>query len=124
VVQHGVLYVVGTVFQRGLGLLLLPFVTRVLGVEEFGLAATAAAVAALLAIVYGLGINFSIVRFFYDDPQDAARPGRCGRACSRTLAGTPPCRRRSCTGLRWPRRRPRRAYCGQRAVRLRSWSRR
>jgi O-antigen/teichoic acid export membrane protein len=73
VVQHGVLYVVGTVFQRGLGLLLLPFVTRVLGVEEFGLAATAAAVAALLAIVYGLGINFSIVRFFYDDPQDAAR---------------------------------------------------
>jgi O-antigen/teichoic acid export membrane protein len=73
VVQHGFLYVVGNVFQLGLGLLLLPVVTRVLGVEEFGLAATAAATAALLAIVYGLGINFSIVRYFYDDPQDAPR---------------------------------------------------
>lgn len=67
------LYIVGTVFQRGLGLLLLPIVTRVLGVEEFGLAATAAATAALLAIVYGLGINFSIVRFYYDDPPEATR---------------------------------------------------
>ena len=72
-VEHGFLYVVGTVFQRGLGLLLLPFVTRVLGVDEFGLAATAAAVAALLALIYGLGINFSIVRFFYEDPPDAPR---------------------------------------------------
>jgi O-antigen/teichoic acid export membrane protein len=73
VVQHGLLYIVGTVFQRGLGFLLLPIATRVLGVEEFGLAATAAAVAALLAIVYGVGINFSIVRFYYDDPRDATR---------------------------------------------------
>jgi O-antigen/teichoic acid export membrane protein len=72
---HGLVYVAGTVVQSGLGLLLLPVVTRVLGVEEYGLAGTAAAVAVLLSIVYGLGISYSIIRFYYDDPARASRAG-------------------------------------------------
>jgi O-antigen/teichoic acid export membrane protein len=67
----GAIYVFGTIMQRGLSLLLLPVVTRVLTVDEYGLVGTAAALSALMAIVFGLGLNFSIVRFFYDEPRDA-----------------------------------------------------
>jgi len=61
------------VIQRGLGVLLLPVSTRILGVEQYGLAGTATALAALLAIFYGLGINFPIVRTYYDDDPEAPR---------------------------------------------------
>lgn len=71
VLGHGLVYVAGTVLQNGLGLLLLPVVTRVLGVEEYGLAGTGVAVAVMLAIVYGLGISYSSVRYYYDDPPTA-----------------------------------------------------
>jgi O-antigen/teichoic acid export membrane protein len=67
------IYMVGTIVQRGLGILLLPVTTRILGIEQYGLAGTASALAALLATVYGLGLNFTIVRFYYDDPHDARR---------------------------------------------------
>jgi O-antigen/teichoic acid export membrane protein len=66
---------VGTIIQRGLGVLLLPILTRVLGVEEYGLAGTAIALSALLTTIYGLGLQFAIVRFYYDDPPDAHRSG-------------------------------------------------
>jgi O-antigen/teichoic acid export membrane protein len=72
---HGAVYVIGTIAQSGLALLLLPLATRVLDVEQFGLAGTASALAALLAIVYGLGLNFAIVRFYYDAPKNAHRAG-------------------------------------------------
>lgn len=72
---HGAVYVIGTIAQSGLALLLLPLATRVLNVDQFGLAGTAAALAALLAIVYGLGLNFAIVRFYYDAPKTARRTG-------------------------------------------------
>lgn len=72
---HGAVYVLGTMLQSGLGLMLLPAVTRILGVEQFGLAGTATALAAMLAIVYALGINFAIVRFYFDDPPDATHAG-------------------------------------------------
>ncbi len=69
------IYVGGTIAQRGLAVLLLPVVTRVLGVEQYGLVGTATALATVLGLVYGLGLNFAIVRFYYDDPRDARRAG-------------------------------------------------
>lgn len=69
------IYVGGTIAQRGLAVLLLPVATRVLGVEQFGLVGTAVALATVLGLVYGLGLNFAIVRFYYDDPKDARRTG-------------------------------------------------
>jgi O-antigen/teichoic acid export membrane protein len=75
VLGDSIIYVSGTVVQRGLSLLLLPVVTRVLGVEEYGLASTASALAALLAIVYGLGMNFAIVRSYYDDSPESPSAG-------------------------------------------------
>lgn len=75
VLGHGAIYVVGTVIQRGLALLLLPVVTRILSVEEYGLVGTATALAALLAIVYGFGLSFAVVRTYYDDPPESATAG-------------------------------------------------
>jgi O-antigen/teichoic acid export membrane protein len=71
--QAGAIYVVGTALTQGLGLIALPIATRVLGVHEFGVAGTATAISALLVIVYSLGLNFTIVRFVYDDPAGAKR---------------------------------------------------
>ena len=59
-------YVVGNIVQRALALLLLPVLTRVLSVDEFGLASTATALLLLLSTIYGLGLSFSIVRSYYD----------------------------------------------------------
>lgn len=73
--RNGAIYVVGTIAQRGLAVLLLPLVTRVLGVEQFGVAGTAAALATLLGIVYGLGLNFAIARIYYDDDRSARAAG-------------------------------------------------
>ena len=67
------IYVVGMLLQSGLGIFLLPLTTRILGVEQFGVAGTATAISGLLAVVYGLGLNYSIVRFYYDSPPDAKR---------------------------------------------------
>jgi O-antigen/teichoic acid export membrane protein len=67
VVSHGAIYVAGNVIQRGLSLLLLPVLLEVMSLEEYGLVGTSVALAALLSLVYNLGINAAIVRSYYDD---------------------------------------------------------
>jgi O-antigen/teichoic acid export membrane protein len=74
-VGHAAIYIGGTAVQSALGILLLPVVTRVLGVKEYGIVGTAAALAALLVIVYGLGLSFAITRFYYDEAGDAEHAG-------------------------------------------------
>ena len=71
VVGHAAIYVLGSVAQSALGILLLPIVTRVLGVGQYGIVGTAAALSSLLVIVYGLGLNFAVTRFYYDEAGDA-----------------------------------------------------
>jgi O-antigen/teichoic acid export membrane protein len=86
VLGHGAIYVGGLIIQRSLGILLLPIVTRVLGVEQYGLVGTASALGSLLAMVYGLGLNFAITRFYYDDPPDAQRSGWAALMRAQALA--------------------------------------
>src|SRR3954465_12733959 len=75
VLGHASVYILGTIVQSALGILLLPIVTRVLGVKEFGVVGTAVALAALLVFVYGLGLSFAITRLYYDERADAPRAG-------------------------------------------------
>ncbi len=67
------LYLAGNIAQRGLPFLILPFATRALGPSEFGSAALALAVANVLSMLFAGGLNFAIVRLFYDEPTTAAR---------------------------------------------------
>ena len=64
---------VGSVVQRGLAILLLPVLTRILTVEEFGLAGTATALGALLATLCSFGLGLTIVRLYYDAAAADAR---------------------------------------------------
>ena len=60
-------YSIGSVLQRGLAFLILPFVTRILGAEEFGEATVAAAAGVVLSYLFTLGLNMTIVRTYFDE---------------------------------------------------------
>ena len=64
---------VGSIVQRGLAILLLPVLTRILAIEEFGLAGIATAIGALLATLCSFGLGLTIVRLYYDAAADDTR---------------------------------------------------
>lgn len=64
-------YVAGIVLQRGLGLILLPIATRLLGKAGYGRVGTATAIATVLAMVFALGLDVAIGRLYFDDAQEA-----------------------------------------------------
>ncbi len=74
-VGDGVVYGVGLVLQRGLPIVLLPAVSRLLDRAELGEATAGLAVAGVLSIVFGLGFNFGIVRLYFDERADAPGAG-------------------------------------------------
>ena len=74
IVGHSSIYIAGWMLQRGISVLLLPVVTRVLSVDEFGLAGIAVAAAGLLAILCGLGLADTVGRFYFEH-RDAPRQG-------------------------------------------------
>lgn len=65
------LYGGATLTQRGISFLLLPFLTRILGPFDYGVVGTATALAGVLWIIYNLGLTFSVVRLYYDEPSDS-----------------------------------------------------
>jgi O-antigen/teichoic acid export membrane protein len=71
--RHGLVYIGGAVAQGALGFLLLPFLTRIIDVTQFGIVSAALALAAVLTALLPLGLNNSIVRLFYDEPIDVRR---------------------------------------------------
>lgn len=87
VLGHASIYIGGTIVQSALGILLLPVVTRVLGVHEYGIVGTAAALSSLLVVFYGLGLNFAIIRFYYDEAGDAPRAGWAALVRAQGIAG-------------------------------------
>jgi O-antigen/teichoic acid export membrane protein len=66
--RHGSIYVGGTLLQRAVAILLLPFATRVMSVEEFGAAATGTAIATVVSMLASFGLTNTIARFYFDDP--------------------------------------------------------
>lgn len=66
-------YGLGSLLQRGLAFLVLPWVTRILGPEAFGEAVLASSVGILLSYLYSLGLNNAVVRTYHDEPAKAPR---------------------------------------------------
>lgn len=73
VTRHGFIYIFGAVAQGGLGFLLLPFLTRIIGLTQFGIVSATLALASVLTALLPLGLNNTIVRLFYDEPADVKR---------------------------------------------------
>jgi O-antigen/teichoic acid export membrane protein len=69
--RNTAIYLVGAVLQRGLAFLLLPFAARILGADGYGELGAGIAVAQVLAALLALGLNFSIVRLYYEEDEDA-----------------------------------------------------
>jgi O-antigen/teichoic acid export membrane protein len=91
-VRDGLVYGVGLALQRGLAFLVLPAATRILDPHDFGVASAAMVVGTVLSAVFALGLNYGIVRLYFDEPADAERTewaallrAQVGLACA--LAG-------------------------------------
>ena len=69
--REAVVYGTGALLQRGLPILALPILTRIIGVDEIGVVGAALALANVLSIIFSLGVNFAIVRLYYDEPENA-----------------------------------------------------
>lgn len=64
-------YLAGSIVQRGTAFVVVPFATRILGSEGFGVFGVGLALANVLSAILALGLNFSIVRLVYEEPLDA-----------------------------------------------------
>jgi O-antigen/teichoic acid export membrane protein len=91
-VRDGLVYGVGLALQRGLAFLVLPAATRILDPHDFGVASAAMVVGTVLSAVFALGLNYGIVRLYFDEAADAERTewaallrAQVGLACA--LAG-------------------------------------
>jgi O-antigen/teichoic acid export membrane protein len=71
--RQALIYVSGQVLSRGAAFLLIPLYTRFLTQEEYGILGIAAAVAGVLAILLGLGLEEAVVRFAFDRDPEAQR---------------------------------------------------
>lgn len=74
IVRHTIVYVIAGGLQRGIPVLSLPVVTRLLEPDQFGLVALTTAAATLIAAFMSLGINAAVVRLYHEDaPTGPAR---------------------------------------------------
>ncbi len=64
--RHSAVYAAARVLLSAFDLLLLPLYTRLLSPDAYGLIALGAAVLAILALVYPLGLDSAFGRFFFD----------------------------------------------------------
>jgi O-antigen/teichoic acid export membrane protein len=72
---RSLLYVVVWSLSLVASVLVVPFVTRLLGVVGFGRLAAALAVGQILVVVFGLGMNAAIIRQYVDDDDDRRARG-------------------------------------------------
>ncbi len=72
VFKHSAIYGGGALLGNIASFFLIPVYTRYLGVDEYGVLATARIVASILTIIFGLGIGSALFRFYfdYDDLED------------------------------------------------------
>jgi O-antigen/teichoic acid export membrane protein len=71
--RDGVVYLAAALVQRGLPFLALLFLTRLLDPGDVGRVGVALSIANLLAMALPLGLNFGILRLFFDEPPSAVK---------------------------------------------------
>ena len=70
ILKNSILYIVSTGISKGLPFLLLPFFTRFLSVEEFGVLGVAMVIVSILAIVIGFNPFLYLITRFYQIGKD------------------------------------------------------
>lgn len=65
--REGAVYLIATVVQRGLPVLVLPILTRLLDASAVGGVALGLAISNIASILFGLGAQYAVVRLVHDD---------------------------------------------------------
>jgi O-antigen/teichoic acid export membrane protein len=68
-----VVYGLGSVLTRGIAFLLLPLYTRHLSPTDYGIVAVTATVASVLGVIYPLGLQGAVARFYFATQDEAER---------------------------------------------------
>ncbi|TWX71928.1 oligosaccharide flippase family protein [Colwellia demingiae] len=68
--RHGKNYLTASVFIRGLSVISIPVMTRLLTPSEFGLIAVFLSIVTTLSIIYGLGTQTTVGRYFFETNDD------------------------------------------------------
>jgi len=68
--KHGKNYLTGSVFSKGLAIISIPIMTRLLTPSEFGLLAVFTSIVTILSIIYGLGTQTTVSRYFFETKKD------------------------------------------------------
>ncbi len=71
--KHSLIYGLGGLVSRILGLLLLPLYTRYLSPSDYGKVETLVAFTVVIGIVLRMGITSALFRFYFDSPEPAQR---------------------------------------------------
>lgn len=68
--SHGKNYVSASVMTKGLALISIPVMTRLLSPSDYGLLSVFGALTAILGIIFGLGIQGAVSRYYYEKIDD------------------------------------------------------
>jgi O-antigen/teichoic acid export membrane protein len=85
-----VVYGLGSVLTRGIAFLLLPLYTRYLSTTDYGIVAVTATVSSVLAVIYPLGLQGAVARFYFATQDEMERRATNGTLwiASLVVAGT------------------------------------
>jgi O-antigen/teichoic acid export membrane protein len=71
--KHGKNYLSASLLTKGLSLISIPVMTRLLSPSDYGILAVFMSLAGILGIFFGFGIRGAISRYFYENTQDFDR---------------------------------------------------
>lgn len=68
--KHGKNYLTAAMFIKGLSIISIPIMTRLLTPSEFGLLAVFLSIVTILSIIYGLGTQATVSRYYFESKND------------------------------------------------------
>jgi O-antigen/teichoic acid export membrane protein len=73
IIANSGIYIGGNFLQKALVFLLIPVLTRFLSLEDYGIYGLAITIESVLVILFSLGIQSSVARYYYDFQEDKER---------------------------------------------------